>query len=168
MSARPTSVTRAVQLHWVLVLIGLVATILTVVRRDDLIRAWAEGNPAARKALRSGGIDAVLQGSVDPPAFVPVGIVLFVVLALLMWVLLAFFGNGYEWARICLTLMLVSVAIGTVAGIRTGPPTSFVVISVAGLALELVAAGFMWHPDSTAFMRGRWRPTGSETGVPVS
>ena len=39
---RPGSVTRAIRMHWLLVLLGLVAVVLTVVLNDELIRTWAE------------------------------------------------------------------------------------------------------------------------------
>ena len=152
----PAAVKRATWLLWALVLLGLVTTVLTVVLRDELIRSWAEGRPDIRPLLESQGLEAVKDGAVQPPAFVPVAIVLFVVVALLIWVLLAFFRNGYNWARISLAALLVSVAIGTVAALRAGPPTTFVVLSFVSFVVELAALAYLWHPQTNQYFRGTW------------
>jgi hypothetical protein len=154
--ATPESVRRAVLLHWALVLLGAVTTALTVVLNDDLIRSWAEGRNDIRPLLESQGLQAVKDGAVQPPAFVPVAIVLFAVVALLIWVLLAFFRNGYSWARVSLTALLVLVAIGTVAALRSGPPTTFVVLSFVSFVVELGAVAYLWHPDTNQSLRGTW------------
>ena len=151
---QPASVKRAIWLSWALVLLGLVTTVLTFVLRDDLIRAWAEGRGDIRPLLESQGLEAVKDGAVQPPAFVPVAIVLFIVVALLIWVLLAFFANGYNWARVSLCVLLLLIAIGTVAAIRGGPPTIFVVLSIVSFAVELAAIVYLWHPDTTRYLRG--------------
>ncbi|WP_205474654.1 hypothetical protein [Nocardioides sp. SYSU D00038] len=154
---RPTSVTRAIQLHWLLVGLGLLVTVLTVVREDALIRSWAEGNSReTRELLASGGVEAVRASSVTPPAFIPVAVVLFIVCALLVWVLLAFFGNGYGWARWSLATLVFGVVVCSVAGIRTDPPAMFVVFSVVSFVLELAATYFLWHRDTSAYLAGTW------------
>ena len=70
--APPDSVRRAVQLHWALVLLGLVTTVLTVVLEDDLIRSWAEGRNDIRPLLEridvptlivAGGHDGATAGA---------------------------------------------------------------------------------------------------------
>jgi hypothetical protein len=154
MNPKPASVTRAIWLSWALVLLGAVTTALTVILRDDLIRAWAEGRADIRRILETQGLQAVKDGAVQPPAFVPVAVVLFIVMAMLIWILLVFFGNGYNWARVSLTALLVLTAVGTVAGLRTGPPTVFVVLCYLSFVLELAAVVFLWHPDTNAFLRG--------------
>jgi hypothetical protein len=103
---QPVSVTRARQLLAALVALGAVVTVLIVVLHDQLIRSWAEGRPDMRRVLRTEGLDAVKNGEVHVPAFVPVALVLFVVVAGLIWVLTAFLRGGYNWARIALTLTL--------------------------------------------------------------
>ncbi len=154
---QPAAVKRAIALHWALVLLGLVTTVLTVVLRDDLIRSWAEGRPQdVGKLLKSHGLQAVMDGDIQPPAFAPVAIVLFVVVALLIWVLLAFFRSGYNWARISLTALLLMLAIGSIAGVRAGPPTTFVVLSVVSFVLEAAAIVYLWHPQTSQFVRGTW------------
>jgi len=101
---QPVSVTRARQLLAVLVALGAVVTVLIVLLQDQLIKSWAEGRPDTRKVLRSQGLDAVKDGEVHVPAFIPVALVLFVVVALLIWVLAAFLRGGYGWARMSLTV----------------------------------------------------------------
>jgi hypothetical protein len=154
--AQPGSVKWALLLSWALILLGLVTTALTVVLQDDLIRSWAEGRRDIRPLLDSQGLQAVKDGAVQPPAFVPVAIVLFVVVALLIWVLLAFFRNGYNWARVSLSALLILVAIGTVAALRAGPPTTFAVLSFVSFAVELAAVACLWHPHTSQYLRGTW------------
>ena len=153
---QPAALKRAIWLLWALVLLGLVTTVLTIVLRDDLIRSWAEGRRDIRPVLESQGLQAVKDGAVQPPAFVPVAVVLFVVVALLIWVLVMFFRNGYNWARVSLTALLISVAIGTVASLRAGPPSTFVVLAFVSFAIELAAIAYLWHPQTNQYLRGTW------------
>lgn len=155
---RPSSVTAAIRMHWLLVLLGLVAVVLTVVLNDELIRSWAEGRPDLRRVLETQGLQAIKDGEVRPPAFVAPAITLFVVVGLLMWMLLVFFANGNNWARLCLSALLFFTAVTTVAGIRTDPPGVFVVLSVASLVLEVVAVAYLWHPDTNRFLRSAPSP----------
>jgi hypothetical protein len=153
---QPASLTWAQRMLAALVALGLVTTVLIVVLRDQLIRSWAEGRPDLRKVLREQGLEAVKSGEVHVPAFVPVAVVLFVVVAMLIWVLDAFLRGGYNWARVSLTLTLFFLAVGTVAGLRTGAPQVFMVLSVASFPLEAAAAYFLWHKDTSAYLRGAW------------
>jgi hypothetical protein len=152
----PASVTWATRLLAALVALGAVATVLIVVLRDRLIRTWAEGRSDTRKVLRAQGLDAVKNGDVQVPHFVPVALTLFVVAALLIWVLTAFLRGGYGWARIALTIALFFLAVGTVAGLRTGLPATFMALSVASFPIEAAAAYFLWHKDTSDFVRGAW------------
>jgi hypothetical protein len=153
---QPGSVTRAQQLLAVLVALGAVVTLLIVVLQDQLIRSWAQGRPDTRKVLRTRGLAAVKDGEVHVPAFIPVALVLFVVVALLIWVLAAFLRGGYGWARVALTLTLFFLAVGTIGGLRTGAPVTFTVLSVASFPIEAAAAYFLWHKDTGAYLRGTW------------
>jgi len=153
---QPSSVTWATRLLTAIVVLGAVVTVLIVVLRDQLIRSWAEGRPDMRRVLRTGGLDAVKNGEVHVPAFVPVALVLFVVVAGLVLVLTAFLRGGYNWARIALTLTLFFLAVGTIAGLRTGAPTTFMVFSVISFPLEAAAVYFLWHKDTSAYLRGAW------------
>ena len=152
-SGRPSSVSWAIRLHWMLVLLGLVAVVLTVVLNDELIRTWADGRGDLRRVLETQGLQAIKDGDVRPPAFVAPAITMFVVVGLLMWMLLVFFANGNNWARLCLTALLFFTAVTTVAGIRTEPPGVFVVLSVASMLLEVVAVAYLWHPDTNRFLK---------------
>jgi len=148
--------TWATRLLMAIVVLGAVATLLIVLLRDQLIRSWAEGRPDMRRVLRTGGLDAVKNGEVHVPAFVPVALVLFVVVAGLILVLTAFLRGGYNWARIALTLTLFFLAVGTIAGLRTGAPATFMVLSVISFPLEAAAVFFLWHKDTSAYLRGAW------------
>jgi hypothetical protein len=150
---QPGSVTRARQLLAVLVAVGAVVTGLIVVLQDQLIRSWAEGRPDTRKVLRTQGLEAVKDGEVHVPAFIPVALVLFVVVALLIWVLAAFLRGGYGWARTSLTVTLFFLAVGTIAGLRTGAPATFMALSVASFPVEAAAAYFLWHKDTSTYLR---------------
>jgi hypothetical protein len=163
---QPASVTRALQLLALLVLLGAVVTTLIVVLQDQLIRAWAEGRPDTGKVLRTRGLDAVKDGEVHVPAFIPVALVLFVVVALLIWVLAAFLRGGYGWARVALTVTLFFLAVGTIGGLRTGAPATFMALSIASFPIEAAAAYFLWHRDTSAFLRGSWvAPDTADTTV---
>jgi hypothetical protein len=139
MAQRPTSVTRAIQLLLGLVVAGLVVTVLVVVLHDDLQDAWSAGHPA--------------DSAIEPLEFVPVTIVLYVVIALLVLTLIPLFRSGANWARYALAAIVVLIAISTVAVIRTDPPTIFIVLSIGGLVLDAAIELFLWHPDTSRFLR---------------
>ena len=130
---------------WVLgglvALSGLTA-LLTVLMRDDLVRAWAEGHPD--------------ETGVKPPSFVPVAIVLFVVFALLAGVLTMFLRSGHNWARISLTVLVGFMAVATLAGLRTEPPTLFMAVSLISVVLDVMLLFFLWHRDTSAYIRNAW------------
>jgi hypothetical protein len=149
---RPASLNLALQLLAALVLLGAVAVVLIVVMQDDLIRSWAQGNQAVREVLETRGLEAVKEGSVPPPQFVRVAITLYVVLAGLVAVLGVFLKNGFEWARIGITVLLFFSAVTGVAGLRVGQPTTFDVCTVVGLALFAAVMVPLWHPDTTAYI----------------
>jgi len=139
MAQHPTSVTRAIQLLLGLVGLGLVVTVLVVVFREDLEDAWTAGHPA--------------DSAIKPLEFVPVVIVLYVVLALLVLTLIPLFRNGHNWARHSLAAMVVVIAVTTVAVLRTDVPTLFVVVSVASLVLDALILLFLWHPETSRYLR---------------
>ena len=149
----PPSMARAIQALLGLVALGAVTVVLTVLLEDQLVTSWAEGNPSLRGTLASGGLDAVRDGPIRPPGFVPVAIVLFLVIAGLLWVLAAFLRAGHEWARISLAVLLGLTAVATLAGIRTGPPAVFVVLAVVSLVLEVLVVVYLFRRDTTAFLR---------------
>ena len=135
---RPGAVTGAM---WLLV--GVVAmsgaiALLTAIFRGQLVDSWAEG----RTDL----------GSVEPPSFVPVAVTMFVVVALLVGVLLMFFREGHNWARIVLSGLVAILVLGTLAGLRTGPPPFFVVVCLLAIALDVAAFVMLWHKDTRAYV----------------
>lgn len=151
---RPASLTWALRMLTAIIALGTVATALIVVLRDQLVRSWAEGRPDTRRVLRTQGLEAVKNGDVHVPAFVPVALTMFVVMALLIWVLAAFLRGGYNWARVSLTVTLFFLAVGTVAGLRTGMPATFSVVSLLSFPLEAAAVFLLWHKDTSAYLRG--------------
>lgn len=163
---QPGSVTNAIRVLVGLVALSGVTALLTAVFRDDLVRSWADGNATAREILDQGGLVALDQSQLSPPAFVPVAIVLFVVFACLAGVLVMFFRDGHNWARVSLSALVVFTAIGSLAGISSAPPILFQVLSVASILLDLVLLAFLWHRDTSTYLRGAWlaaHPEVSET-----
>jgi len=144
---RPRSVTGAIWLLVALVAITGLAALLTVLFKDQLIDSWASGRADA--------------GAVEPPAFVPVSVVMFIVIAAVAAVLLQFFRYGYNWARIALTVLAACMAVATLAGLRTDPPLIFWVASVVALLLDLALVACLWHKDTRAFVAERPVEVGS-------
>jgi O-antigen/teichoic acid export membrane protein len=143
MSGQPTSVTRAVQLLWGLVALGGLVAVLCAVFRDEVLDAWASGHPIAS------GVD----DSVTPPAFVPVAIVLFLVLAGLVWILLVFLRGGQNWARLSLVVMVLGIAIATFALMRRGLPSFLIVLCWVSFVVDALAVWFLVHRDTSAYIR---------------
>jgi protein-S-isoprenylcysteine O-methyltransferase Ste14 len=139
MIQQPPSVTLAVRLVVGLVVLGAVVTVLTIVQRDELVEAWSVGHPAG--------------SSIQPPAFVPVAIVLYIVVAGLVLVLIPFLRTAHNWARWSLVAMVLIIALSTLACLRTDPPALFVVCSVASLPLDAAILYFLMHRDTSAFLR---------------
>jgi hypothetical protein len=153
----PGSVVNAMRCLGALVVLMGIGTVLTWVLEDDLVASWAEGNPGAREILREGGIEALRESSISPPAFVAVVVVMFIVMLSLVAVLRVFFREGYEWAR--LSLAGVGLSIGLAAGLitfRESPPVVFVVLCVVSLMVDVAFLVFLLHLDTTAFVRGSW------------
>ena len=140
---RPRSVSGATWVLGGLVALSGLTALLTILLRGSLVDSWASGHPDE-------------TGSVQPPSFVPVAIVLFVVFALLAGVLLMFFRSGHAWARLALTALAVLMAVASLAGLRTGLPALFYVLSVVSAVLDLALLFFLWHRDTSSFMRGAW------------
>lgn len=138
MIQQPSSVTLAVRLTVGLVVLGAAVTVLTVVQRDELIEAWSVGHPT--------------DSSIQPPAFVPVAIVLYVVLAGLILVLVPFLRTAHNWARWSLVAMVLMVALSTLACLRTDPPVLFVVFSLASLPLDAAILYALLHRDTSTFV----------------
>lgn len=154
----PASVTKAIWCQRLLLVISGIGTLFTVLLRDRLIRAWAEGNPSAREILREGGLDALLESdTVHPPAFVPVAVVLFLVMWGLMQLLGVFFREGYNWARLSLVLVALEAALAAfIIGFKEDPPLIFTVLAVVMLVVDAAWLYFLLHKDTNAYLRGAW------------
>ncbi len=157
LSERPGSVTQAIRMHALLVVLGGVTAALTIFLNDALIRTWAQGRPDMARVLETQGLQAVKDGAVRPPAFIAPSVTLWVVIALLIWMLLLFFANANSWARLTLSALLFFAAVATIAGIRTEPPAVFVVLMIASMVVEVVAVAYLWHPDTNRFLRSAAR-----------
>lgn len=141
---RPGPVVLGIWLLAAMIVLSGVTALLTVVLEDELIADWAQGKADV--------------GSVEPPSFVPVAIVMFVVLAALAGVLAMFFREGYPWSRAALTGLVLLIALATLAGLHSGPPALFVVLTLVGLVLDGVLLVCLWHPETTAYVRAPEAP----------
>ncbi len=135
---RPGSVTSAIRAQLVLIGVGGLTTLLTVVQRDQLVQTWVIRHPTG----------------IDPPAFVPVAVVLFITFALLAAVLVVFFRGGHGSARVALTVLAGLLLLAMIAVLRLDPPVLFVVLAVISALLDLVLVYFLWHKDTGEFLRG--------------
>ena len=127
--------------RWVLatIVVGAATAVLVVVQSDALQAAWTVGHPP----------DSLIK----PLEFVPVAIVLYVVFAGMSLLMLAFLLGAHGWARYCLAAILFFVMFATLAGLRTDPPPAFLVVSALGLVAEAASLVFLFHPDTSAFLR---------------
>ncbi len=153
---QPGSVTNAIRVLGGLVALSGLTALLTVVLRDELVRSWADGHATAREIMARGGLEALDKSSITPPAFVPVAIVLFFVFAALAGVLVMFFRDGHNWARLSLSALVVFMGMASLAALRTGPPTPFLVLSAVSIVLDLALLVCLWHKDTTAYIQGAW------------
>ncbi len=135
---RPEAVTSAIRAQLALIGVGGLTTLLTVVQRDELVQAWISRHPTG----------------IDPPAFVPVAVVLFITFALLAAVLVVFFRGGHGSARVALTVLAGLLLLAMIAVLRLDPPVLFVVLAVISALLDLVLVYFLWHKDTSEFLRG--------------
>lgn len=148
----PGSVVNSLRVLALIVVTSGVITLLTFVRRDEVILSWMKGNPSAREIYDQGGIDALRESPIVP-GFPALALVAFVGFALLAIVLASFFAGGHRWTRPVLTATaFVGVLVGAVS-LDKDLPAVFVVLSaviiIEGLALVL----FLWRRDTTAYLR---------------
>ncbi|MFE6647646.1 hypothetical protein ACFVJS_13845 [Nocardioides sp. NPDC057772] len=161
----PREMTWAIRLIVGLIAFSAVVVVVMVLRSDDLVRAWAEGNPSAKRILETEGLDALINPPTDnrvsAPAFIAPAITLFGVMAIMMGVLAVFLRNGFEWARITITFLVFISAVASIGGILTGPP---VIISVLTAIALVIAAGLlavMWLPANTRYIHPPHRIRGA-------
>jgi hypothetical protein len=135
---RPASVSNAILVQAVLVLVSGLTTLITLVQRDELVASWASRQPPGAQ----------------PPAFGPVAVVLFLTFALLVGVLVVFFRGGHPSARWSLTGLAFFYLFVLVVVLRLDPPGLFVALVGVSAVLDLVLLYFLWHKDTSAFLRG--------------
>ena len=155
---RPATLTWALRLLGVLVVFSGVVVVLIAIRHDDLLRAWAEGNPSARRILHTQGLEALKHPGdfdVKPPHFVAPALTLWGVVAGLLGVLAVFLRNGFEWARVVITVLLLVTAVASVGGILTEPPALFVVLTLVAIVIGVTAVVAMWMPATTRYLHPR-------------
>lgn len=152
MLERPTSVTRALQALAALCVAAGIFTLLVVVRRDELVLAWAEGNPGARAILRDGGIEAV-EANLVVPGFVPVVVTSFVTFLCLVGVFAVFFKGGFTWGRVCLGVIALFGVFLAVLGIASDIPTLFDVLAAGLVALCLWLLFELFRPQTSHWLR---------------
>lgn len=139
---RPRSVTNAIRTQAAVLVVSGLITLLVIIERDELIDAWAARNPA------------LAASGTQPPLFVPVAVVLFITFALLAAVLLVFFRDGHHSARLALTGLAVFSLFAMVVMFRQDPPVLFDAFEAVVAVLSVVLVYFLWHPDTTAYLRG--------------
>lgn len=148
----PGSIAHAMWSLLALVVVSGTAVLLTWLQHDEIILAWAQGNPSAQEILVSGGISA-LRDSAIVPKFVPLALVSFVTFVTLVVVLAAFLVAGHGWSRLVLTATSLFGLLVASLGLNNSLPTAFVVVSALFLVLCLVLVFFLWRRDSSAYLR---------------
>lgn len=148
----PGSLVMALRLLVGIVAVSGLTAVLTWVQEDDLVLAWGQRNSAARELLAEGGFDALRESPIVP-SFTPVAIVSFVVFLLFAVVLAAFLVDGHGWARPVLTVAVLFAALVAVLSLGRHLPTLFEVLSWVSLALHAALLFFLWHKDTTAYLR---------------
>ncbi|MBL0747514.1 hypothetical protein [Nocardioides baculatus] len=148
----PGSVVNAQRVLGLIVATSGVITLLIWLMRDDVLRAWAEGNEGAQSILAEGGVDA-LRASPSAPGFVALAVVAFVGFALLAMVLGSFFRGGHAWTRPVLTATAgVGVLVGAVC-LDNHLPAIFVVLSALVIVEGVVLSYFLWQRETTSHLR---------------
>ncbi len=153
----PGSVALAIRAAWGLVaLIGL-TVVLMAVFHNAVIGSWARRHDGAREAFAQGGRLGLERAGFAPPAFLPVGATMFVVAALLVWVLTVFFREGHRWGQLGLTGLVLATLFASIAlGFLLHPPPVFVLLAVVSLFVEGVTAVCLWHRDTLGYLAGPW------------
>ncbi|MEQ6901196.1 hypothetical protein [Nocardioides sp. YIM 152588] len=141
MTKRPVTVDLASWLLWLLVAAGLLMSVLVVAFRGDLNEVWSP--------MEAG------DGTVQPTEFVPVVLVLYGVIAITMLTMVQLFRNRHLWAQHGLAAVAIGIALGAMAMMRTDSPLMVLVGAGAAGVAAAVAVVFLWHPETTRFVRGR-------------
>ena len=155
--AVPRSVDLASRAAWALVGMMALAVVLMAVFRDQMVGAWADHHEGAREAFDQGGRVGLERAGFAPPSYLPVGVTMLVVGAMIVWVLVVFLRLGYRWGQLGLCALVLGCVYASIAlGFVLAPPPVFVVVTVASLVVEGVILACLWHPDTRAHVRGPW------------
>src|SRR5689334_18759019 len=134
-----------------------VLVVLLAIFSDQVIGAWASTHEGAREVFDQGGREALERAGYAPPSFLPVAVTMLVVGAMLVWVLTAMLRRGYRWGQLGLCALMLFAAYVTIAlGFVLQPPPVFVVLAAVALLVEAVVFGFLWHPETRAFLARAW------------
>jgi len=159
--ALPRPVALAIRSAWTLVGLAGVNAVLMAVFREQLVGSWADHHPGAREAFDQGGRAGLARAGFVAPHFAPVMATMFLVGAMLVWVLAAFLRLGYRWAQLGLSALMVVCAFSCVAlGFVLEPPPLFVGVTVVALVVEGVTVILLWHPETRAHVTGPWQADG--------
>lgn len=134
---RPATVTASMWLTVGMLAVSGISALLTLVYKDELLSSWREGRDDS--------------SSVQQPAFVAVALVMFVVVAMFVGVLLMFFRDGHNWARMLLGALVVLLVVALIGILRTQPPALFVALCVLTILLNLATLGCLLHKDTRAW-----------------
>lgn len=134
--------------------LGLLTVSLVALLRERMVLNWAEGHRDAREIVAQRGLDYLMdERPIAVPQFFAVSAVLFITVASLITVLSMFYAHGHHWARVCLSVLLVMIAIATGSGMRVDPPLTFLVLSWTAIVLVVALLAAMWHPSTSAHLR---------------
>ena len=148
----PGSVVNSLRALALLVATTGVITVLIRVMRDDVLRAWAKGNPSAQEILATGGIEALRDDEIAP-GFVALAVVAFIGLTLMALVMGSLLAGGYGWARPVLTATAFFGALVAGVCLANNLPTIFFALGVLLLVIGAAMVFFLWRKDTTAYLR---------------
>jgi hypothetical protein len=153
----PRSVDLAIRAAWALVLVMGLAVVLMAVFRDQMVGAWADHHEGAREAFDQGGRVGLERAGFAPPSYLPVGVTMLVVGAMIVWVLVVFLRLGYRWGQLGLCALVLGCVYASIAlGFVLAPPPVFVAVTAVSLVMEGATLVCLWHPDTRAHVRGPW------------
>lgn len=148
----PGSITNALRCLLALVVVSGAAVLLTWLQHDEIILAWAKGNPSAQELLASGGMAALREAAIVPK-FVPLALVSFIVFVVLVVVLGAFLVDGHGWSRLVLTATSLFGLLVSSLGLNHGLPIAFVVVSALFFAFCVLLVIFLWRKETNTYLR---------------
>ncbi len=148
----PGSVVNSLRTLVLLVVTTGVITALIWLLRDDVLLAWAKGNPSAQEILAQGGIEALREDQITP-GFFALALVAFIGFSLTALVLGSLLAGGHGWARPVLTATAFFGALVAAVCLANNLPTIFVVLAIVLLILGGALIFFLWSRSTSAYLR---------------